>query len=129
MHLERLASGAEMAGLGEVDEAVVRREVAVALQGGQPPLGRLRITVSAGPTVTVAAGPLAPPAPTAAVATVPWPRNERGALVGLEVDGVRRERGRPGPRPAARGRRGGVLRRRRSPLRGHVDQRLLRRRR
>jgi branched-chain amino acid aminotransferase len=40
---------------------------------------------SAGPTLVVAVAELAPPASSVAVATVPWPRNERGALAGLKT--------------------------------------------
>ena len=61
------------------------------------PLGRLRITYTAGPaplgsgrgdaapTLIVVAAPMAAAADDAAVATVPWPRNERGALAGLKT--------------------------------------------
>ena len=59
-------------------------------------LARVRITVTAGtaplgphpadgpPTVVVAADPLADAAPDATLCTVPWPRNERGALAGVK---------------------------------------------
>lgn len=78
-----------------VEEAVaaVERDVA---SGQRPVAGRVRITVTGGPgplgsdrfevpaTVLVAASP-APPWPlTTAVATVPWVRNERGALAGVK---------------------------------------------
>lgn len=61
------------------------------------PLGRLRITVTAGPaplgsgrgggapTVIVVAAAMEPAPETTAVVTVPWPRNERGALAGLKT--------------------------------------------
>ena len=33
----------------------------------------------------IAAGPLAPPAPSATVCVAPWPRNERGAVAGIKT--------------------------------------------
>jgi branched-chain amino acid aminotransferase len=62
-----------------VDEGRVR----VTITGGPSPLGSERGT--AGPTVIVAATPTTPWPPTADVAVVPWPRNERGALAGLKT--------------------------------------------
>ncbi|OLE22263.1 MAG: 4-amino-4-deoxychorismate lyase [Catenulispora sp. 13_1_20CM_3_70_7] len=61
-----------------------------------PPLARIRITYTAGvaplgsergdhgPTLVVAVGPAKAHAESTAVATVPWPRNERGALAGVK---------------------------------------------
>src|SRR6478672_7715550 len=61
------------------------------------PLGRLRITYTGGvaplgsgrgdspPTLVVVADTLTPAASTTSVVTVPWPRNERGALAGLKT--------------------------------------------
>jgi branched-chain amino acid aminotransferase len=71
--------------------------VAAVLERETLPLGRLRITYTGGPaplgsgrgdappTLVVVAAPLAPSAPSAAVVTVPWPRNERGAVAGLKT--------------------------------------------
>jgi branched-chain amino acid aminotransferase len=96
-HLERLARSAEGLGLPEVDEDAVRRGVAAVLAGRELPLGRIRITVTGGPaplgsgrgdeppTVVVVADAMGEWPATAAVATVPWPRNERGALAGLKT--------------------------------------------
>ena len=97
LHLERLKRSAAGLGLPEVDEAAVRDGVKAVLADGGMALGRLRITYTGGPapmgsgrgdappTLVVAVGPLTPWGPTATVATVPWPRNERGALAGLKT--------------------------------------------
>ncbi len=96
-HLERLRRSVAGLGLPEVDEAVVRRGVAAVLDGHELPLGRLRITVTggpapmgsgrgdAGPTVIVVADQMTAWPETTRVVTVPWPRNERGALAGLKT--------------------------------------------
>ena len=95
-HVERLARSARGMGLPEVDQDAVRRGVAAALDGQDLPLGRIRITYTGGvaplgsgradhpPTLVVAAAAMAPYEPSTAVVTVPWPRNERGALAGLK---------------------------------------------
>ncbi|MBA2953085.1 4-amino-4-deoxychorismate lyase [Nocardioides sp. MAH-18] len=95
-HLARLQRSAEALGLTGVDDDDVRRGVAAVLDGADLPLGRLRITVTGGPapmgsgrgdappTVVVAADAMAPWSETTAVVTVPWPRNERGALAGVK---------------------------------------------
>jgi len=96
-HLDRLARSAAGLGLPAPDLDEVRRGVAAALEGQDLPLGRIRITFTGGPapmgsgrgdaapTVIVAAGPMEPYDPTTAIVTVPWPRNERGALAGLKT--------------------------------------------
>lgn len=95
-HLERLTRSAAGLGLPEPDLAQVRGALAEVLDGQQLPLGRIRITWTGGPapmgsgrvdtepTLVVAAGPMDPMPTTTATATVPWPRNERGALAGLK---------------------------------------------
>src|SRR6478752_6072171 len=95
-HLERLHRSAAALGLTGVDDDAVRRGVAVVLDGADLPLGRLRITVTGGPaplgsgrgdaapTLVVVAAPMAPWSETTSVVTVPWPRNERGALAGVK---------------------------------------------
>lgn len=96
-HLDRLARSADGLGLTGLDLDEVRRGVAAVLEGQDLPLGRIRITFTGGvaplgsgrgdspPTLVVVAAPMDPaPASTAAV-TVPWPRNERGALAGLKT--------------------------------------------
>ncbi len=92
--LERSAAGLGLVGLAPDD---VRRGVAAVLDGDPMPLGRLRITVTGGnaplgsgrggepPTLIVVASPMEAAAETTAVITVPWPRNERGALAGLKT--------------------------------------------
>src|SRR6478735_5202149 len=96
-HLERLARSAAGLGLPEVDQDAVRRGVAAVLEGQDLPLGRIRITYTGGPaplgsgrgdeppTLVVVADAMATWPATTRVATVPWPRNERGALAGLKT--------------------------------------------
>ncbi len=96
-HLARLAKSAEGMGLPPVDEAFVREGIAAALEGQDLPMGRMRITYTGGiapmgsgrgdnpPTVVVAAAPMAQYEASTAIFTVPWPRNERGALAGLKT--------------------------------------------
>ncbi|KAA1426881.1 aminotransferase class IV [Nocardioides antri] len=97
LHLDRLERSANGLGLEGVDPEVVRRGVAAVLDSDPLPLGRLRITVTAGPaplgsgrgsadpTVIVVASPMDPAPETTTVVTVPWPRNERAALAGLKT--------------------------------------------
>ena len=96
-HLERLTRSAKGLGLPDVDDAVVRRAVAEVLAGDELPLGRIRITYTGGPaplgsgrgdapaTLVVVADTMKAWSATTSVATVPWPRNERGALAGLKT--------------------------------------------
>ena len=96
-HLTRLARSATGLGLDAPDDAVVRRGVADVLAGTEDPLGRLRITYTAGPapmgsgrgdgpaSLVVAYSAIEPVGATTAVTTVPWPRNERGATAGLKT--------------------------------------------
>ena len=96
-HLERLARSTAGLGLPAPDLELVRRGVTEALAGQDLPLGRIRITYTGGPapmgsgrgdaepTLIVVAGPMEPYEPTTSVVTVPWPRNERGALAGLKT--------------------------------------------
>lgn len=96
-HLERLAGSADGLGLPPVDEELVRAGVDAVLAGDPLPLGRLRITYTGGtaplgsgrgdsaPTLVVVAAPMQPQSATTSVVTVPWPRNERGAVAGLKT--------------------------------------------
>ncbi len=96
-HIERLVRSAAGLGLPPVDREAVRRGVAATLEGQDLPLGRLRVTYTAGPgpfgsgrgggppTLLVVADAMQPWPATTAIATVPWPRNERGALAGLKT--------------------------------------------
>jgi branched-chain amino acid aminotransferase len=95
-HLERLARSATGLGLAAPDLDLVRAGVREVVDGATG-RGRLRITYTAGrapmgsgraggsPTLVVAYGPLQPYPATVAIATVPWPRNERGATAGLKT--------------------------------------------
>jgi branched-chain amino acid aminotransferase len=97
LHYQRLTRSALGLGLPEPDVDVVRRGVAAVLEGEPLALGRVRITWTGGlaplgsdrgdgpGTLTVVAGAVSPWPDTAAVTTVPWPRNERGALAGLKT--------------------------------------------
>jgi branched-chain amino acid aminotransferase len=96
-HLERLAHSAGGLGLTVPDTEVVKEASDAVLAANGLTEARLRITVTGGPsplgsergaaepTVVISAMPLAPVAETIAVATVEWPRNERGALSGLKT--------------------------------------------
>ncbi|MYX19743.1 aminotransferase class IV [Streptomyces sp. SID8380] len=96
-HLDRLARSAAGLGLPEPDLDEVRRACAEVLAAEPVALGRLRITYTGGvsplssdrgteaPTLIVAAGAIAPRPDTTAAVTVPWVRNERGALSGLKT--------------------------------------------
>ncbi|WP_262852939.1 aminotransferase class IV [Mumia quercus] len=96
-HLERLARSAAGLGIGEPDLDLVREGVAATVEGQELPFGRIRITVTSGPgplgsprgdegqTLVVVTEPAVRPEPTTAIATVPWVRNERGALSGLKT--------------------------------------------
>jgi branched-chain amino acid aminotransferase len=95
-HLERLHRSAAGLGLGPVDDVGLRQGVKAVL-ADPVPLGRIRITVTGGPapmgsgrgdaspTVIVTADAMKPFPDTTSVVTVPWPRNERGALAGLKT--------------------------------------------
>lgn len=97
LHLDRLGRSAEGLGLPTPDRSLLEAGVAAVLGRQHLPLGRLRITVTGGPgplgsmrgdggpTYVVVAVPMAPAAATAALVTVPWTRNERGATAGLKT--------------------------------------------
>ncbi len=97
LHLQRLARSARGLGLPEPDLDEVRRGVRAVLEGQDLPLGRIRITFTGGPaplgsnrgdadpTLVVVAAEMSKWPDTTAVVTVPWPRNEKGALAGLKT--------------------------------------------
>jgi branched-chain amino acid aminotransferase len=97
-HLARLRRSALGLGLPEPDlEAIRDGALSVVAASGGPPLARLRVTVTGGKSplgsergdspVTAIVAMAAQPFPAAFVdvVTVPWPRNERGALSGLKT--------------------------------------------
>jgi branched-chain amino acid aminotransferase len=97
LHLERLHRSARGLGLPAIDEDAVRRGVGAVLAGEPLALGRVRITCTGGPaplgsgrgdaapTLVVVADAMGEWPATTAVATVAYPRNERGALAGLKT--------------------------------------------
>jgi branched-chain amino acid aminotransferase len=97
-HLHRLRRSALGLGLPEPDLDQIRDgAMAVVAASGNPPLARLRITFTGGKsplgsergnspaTAIVAMAEQPAPAASVDVVTVPWPRNERGALSGLKT--------------------------------------------
>jgi len=96
-HLERLVRSARGLGIPEPDLDAVRRGVAEVLTGEQLTLGRVRVTWTGGlaplgsergtgsGSLVVSGDAMDPWPDSTAVATVPWPRNERGALAGLKT--------------------------------------------
>ena len=96
-HLERMSRSAAGLGLPAVPTDDVRRGIAAVLEDQHLPLGKLRITYTGGlaplgsgrgdgpPTLVVAADVLQSPETEATAVSVPWPRNERGALAGLKT--------------------------------------------
>jgi branched-chain amino acid aminotransferase len=96
-HLERLVHSARGLGLPEPDLDQIRGAVGDVLAAEPLARGRLRITYTAGPaplgsgrgsgtpTLVVVAGALPEAADQVRVVSVPWPRNERGAVAGLKT--------------------------------------------
>ncbi|GGR79743.1 4-amino-4-deoxychorismate lyase [Streptomyces humidus] len=96
-HLDRLTRSARGLGLPDPDHDEVRRACAAVLEANPVPLGRLRVTYTGGraplgsergehgATLVVALGETTRRADSTAVVTVPWTRNERGALTGLKT--------------------------------------------
>src|SRR3954449_9409807 len=96
-HLDRLAASAAGLGLAGPDLDEGRRAVEQVLEGTRLPLGRLRITYTAGPapmgsgrgagptSLIVVSDTMAAADDTTAVVRVPWVRNERSAVAGLKT--------------------------------------------
>jgi branched-chain amino acid aminotransferase len=97
-HLSRLARSAAGLGLAEPDLEQIRAGAHAVIEASLPmKLARMRITVTGGIaplgserggsplTSIVALGEMKAPAPSVDVTTVPWPRNEHGALSGLKT--------------------------------------------
>jgi len=97
-HLARLQRTAKGLGLAvPYDDDVLRNAIDTTVVANQPGAGWVRVTVTGGPSVTGSARGEAPAtvvvqcgaatvwSDAADVITVPWPRNERGALAGLKT--------------------------------------------
>ena len=96
-HLERLARSAAGMRLPCPPPAVVAEAMDEVIRANGIEEGRLRVTLTGGPsalgsdraaaapTLIVAAGPLPDWPPAADVVIAPWPRNERGALTGIKT--------------------------------------------
>ncbi|MBW3547080.1 MAG: aminotransferase class IV [Actinobacteria bacterium] len=96
-HLDRLGHSAAGLGLALPGRSTLEGALAEVLAASGLAEARLRLTVTAGPaplgsgrgpgppTVIAAVAPLDPVPPTADVAVVPWPRNERAAVAGLKT--------------------------------------------
>jgi branched-chain amino acid aminotransferase len=96
-HLDRLVRSATGLGIGEPDLGAVRDGIAATMDGQKISFGRIRVTVTSGPgplgsprgsgrlTHTVVSEPCERPPSVSSIVTVPWPRNERGALTGLKT--------------------------------------------
>ncbi|MGI8577582.1 MAG: aminotransferase class IV [Nocardioidaceae bacterium] len=96
-HLRRLTRSARGLGLPDPDHDMIRSAIRLTLDQPEMSHGLIRITFTAGisplgssrdtkePTVVVIATPAPKPANSTSAVTVPWPRNERGALRGLKT--------------------------------------------
>lgn len=96
-HLDRLVRSAEGLGIGKPDVGAICEGVAATMDGQDIDFGRIRVTVTsgigplgsprgdAGLTQLVISEPCARPPAVSSIVTVPWPRNERGALSGLKT--------------------------------------------
>ncbi|MBM9509810.1 aminotransferase class IV [Actinacidiphila acididurans] len=96
-HLNRLARSARGLGLPDPDLDEVARACAAVIEANPMPAARLRVTYTGGrspfgsergdgpATLVAAVSPVTLGPPPTAVVTVPWTRNERGALAGLKT--------------------------------------------
>src|SRR5690349_12750249 len=96
-HLDRLVHSAAGLGLPEPDRVEIEKAVAAVLGGPELPLGRIRVTWTAGPaplgsgrgggppTLVVVAAPMDRAAPSTHAVRVPWIRNERSPVAGLKT--------------------------------------------
>lgn len=96
-HLERLVRSASGLGIGKPDVGAIAEAVDATIEGQELPFGRIRITVTSGPgplgsprgsaglTTVVITEPCDRPPNVSSLVTVPWTRNERGALAGLKT--------------------------------------------
>ncbi|MEZ5385742.1 MAG: aminotransferase class IV [Prosthecobacter sp.] len=95
-HWKRLVSSCEAMNIQPPTLDVCLQAMLDVMQANELSEARLRVTVTSGdgplgsdrgdssPTMTVAATPLKPWPPTESAVTVPWVRNERGALAGVK---------------------------------------------
>jgi branched-chain amino acid aminotransferase len=95
-HLNRMTRSAAALGLPPPDHALIRAAIAAVLENRDFALGKLRITYTGGrgplgseaaygpPTLMVALAPVNAEPPLTSIVTVPWRRNERGALTGVK---------------------------------------------
>ena len=96
-HYQRLANSARTLGLEPPPEESILEAMRSVIRANGKDDVRVRVTVTGGigplgsdrhdseQTLLVAVSDLPPYLPSVNVATVPWPRNERGALVGLKT--------------------------------------------
>lgn len=96
-HLDRLSRSAQGLGIPAPDHDALRDAIAVTSEGQDLTFGRIRITHTSGtgplgsprgdegPTSVVITEPCPRPPATSAIVTVPWARNEKGALAGLKT--------------------------------------------
>lgn len=96
-HLDRLERSAKGLGIGSPDVGAIREGIEATMEGEDIPFGRIRVTVTsgAGPlgsprgsgrlTHVVSSEPCEQPPSVATIVTVPWTRNERGAVSGLKT--------------------------------------------
>jgi branched-chain amino acid aminotransferase len=96
-HLDRLVRSAEGLGLARPDVGAVREGVAATMEGQDLSFALIRVTVTSGIgplgsprgtsplTVAVATAPIPKPPSVGQAVTVPWARNEKGALAGLKT--------------------------------------------
>jgi branched-chain amino acid aminotransferase len=96
-HLARLRRTAAGLGLSVPPDAELRDAIESTVAANEPGVGRVRLTITGGigpagttrgaarPTVLVVCSAAAEIPAAAVVVTVPWPRNERGALAGLKT--------------------------------------------
>ena len=96
-HLDRLVASAHGLGIGNPDVGAIGEGVYATIEGQRIPFGRIRVTVTSGVgplgsprgtqglTSIVVAEPCERPPGVSTIVTVPWPRNERGAIAGLKT--------------------------------------------
>ena len=96
-HYERMTHSAAGLALTVPDSSTLRAAGDAVVEANALREGRLRLTVTGGPsplgsergdanpTVIVAASALKPWPPVQSIVTVPWPRNERGATAGMKT--------------------------------------------